>query len=168
MYPLYALSYYHWWVGMRGAGFWLAGVPCALLAYAILMIGGIQHCGWAFLSVLARAEAVAGCTDAAFYAMAQNFLVEHFFMGDLTALIAFYAGSIWHAVAVLSGRTAYPRWFLVVSPLGVLILTMVIGYALPAPLAGFVIAPFGTWFMLVPCVASTVWLWHGVPKRTGP
>ena len=161
LYPLYALSYYHWWAGMRRAGFWLAYVPCGLLAYAILMIGGIQHCGWAFLSVLAQAKAVAGSTDAAFYATAQNFIVEHFFFGDLTALLAFYAGSIWHAVGVLSGRTAYPRWYVVVSPLGVLVITMIIGALLPAPLAGFVIAPFGTWFMLVPCLASTVWLWNG-------
>lgn len=160
LYPLYALSYYHWWAGMRRAGFWLAYVPCGLLAYAILMIGGIQHCGWAFLSVLAQAKAVAGSTDAAFYATAQNFIVEHFFFGDLTALLAFYAGSIWHAVGVLSGRTAYPRWYVVVSPLGVLVITMIIGALLPAPLAGFVIAPFGTWFMLVPCLASTAWLWN--------
>ena len=112
------------------------------------------------MSVLAQAKAVAGSTDAAFYATAQNFIVEHFFFGDLTALLAFYAGSIWHAVGVLSGRTAYPRWYVVVSPLGVLVITMIIGALLPAPLAGFVIAPFGTWFMLVPCLASTAWLWN--------
>ncbi len=32
LYPFYALSYYHWWVGMRRAGFWLAHVPRAMLA----------------------------------------------------------------------------------------------------------------------------------------
>jgi hypothetical protein len=160
LYPLYALSYYHWWVGMRRAGFWLAHVPCALLAYAIVMIGGIQHAGWAFLSVLAQAKAVVGCADAAFYAMAERFLLEHFVMGDLTAVLAFNVGAIWHAVGILSGRTMYPRWFLVFSPLGVLIFTMVLGVCLPAPFAGFAIALFGTWFMLVPCIASTVWLWR--------
>jgi hypothetical protein len=160
LYPIYALSYYHWWVGMRRAGFWLAHVPCALLAYALLMIGGIQHAGWAFLSVLAQAEAVVGSTDAAFYSMAERYLVEHFVMGDLTAILAFNVGAIWHAVGVLSGRTMYPRWFVVLSPLGVLILTMSFGALLPAPFAGLLIALFGTWFMLVPCVASTVWLWN--------
>ncbi len=143
---------------MRPAGFWLAHVPCGLLAYAVLMIGGIQHCGWAFLSVLAQAKAAAGSTDPAFYATAERFLVEHFLMGDLTALIAFYAGSIWHAVGILSGRTAFPRWFVVLSPLGVLVITAILGLCLPAPLAGLVIAPFGTWFMLVPCLAATFWL----------
>lgn len=162
-YPLYALSYYHWWIGMRRAGFWLAHVPCGLLAYAVLMIGGIQHCGFAFLSVLAQAKAVVGCTDEAFYATAERFIVEHFLVGDLTAMLAFNAGSIWHAVGVLSGRTAYPRWFVLLSPLGVLAITMILGLYLPAPFAGLVIAPFGTWFMLVPCLASTVWLWH-VPR----
>lgn len=160
LYPLYALSYYHWWVGMRRAGFWRAHVPCALLAYAIVMIGGVQHAGWAFLSVLAQAKAVAGCADAVFYAMAERFLLEHFVMGDLTAVLAFNVGAIWHAVGILSGRTMYPRWFLVFSPLGVLAFTMALGACLPAPFAGFAIALFGTWFMLVPCVASTVWLWH--------
>ncbi|WP_208597654.1 hypothetical protein [Desulfogranum mediterraneum] len=160
LYPLYALSYYHWWIGMRRAGFWLASVPCGLLAYAILMIGGIQHAGWAFLSVLAQAKAAVGCTDQAFYAMADRFLLEHFILGDLTAILAFNVGAIWHAVGVASGRTMYPRWFVVVSPLGVLTGTMILGAFLPAPYAGVVIALFGTWFMLVPCLASTVWLWN--------
>ncbi|MFC1453911.1 hypothetical protein ACFLQL_01890 [Verrucomicrobiota bacterium] len=160
LYPFYALSYYHWWVGMRRAGFWLAYVPCGLLAYALLMIGGIQHAGWAFLSVLAQAKAVVGCTDEAFYSMANRFLLEHFAMGDLTAILAFNVGAIWHAVGILSGRTMYPRWFVVLSPLGVLIITMVVGACLPAPFAGLAIALFGTWFMLVPCLASTVWLWN--------
>ena len=68
LYPIYALLFYHWWVGMRRAGFWLAHVPCGLLAYAAVMIGGIQHAGWAFLSVLGRAREVVGSTDEAFYA----------------------------------------------------------------------------------------------------
>jgi len=160
LYPFYALSYFHWWVGMRRAGFWLAHVPCALLAYALLMIGGIQHAGWAFLSVLAQAKAVVGCSDEAFYAMADRFLLEHFLIGDLTAILAFIVGAIWHAVGILSGRTMYPRWFVVVSPFGVLAITMGLGACLPAPFAGLLIALFGTWFMLVPCLASTVWLWN--------
>jgi hypothetical protein len=160
LYPIYALSYYHWWVGMRRAGFWLGTVPCLLLAYAIVMIGGIQHAGFAFLSVLEQAKAVVGCTDGAFYAMANRFMIEHFFFGDLTAILAFNIGTIWHAVGILSGRTMYPRWFVVLSPLGVLTFTMGLGALLPAPLAGFAIALFGTWFMLIPCLASTVWLWN--------
>lgn len=166
LYPLYALSYLLWWVGMRPAGFWLASVPCALLAYSLLMIGGIQHCGWAFLSVLAQAKAVVGSTDQVFYATAERFIVEHFLVGDLTAVLALYAGAIWHAVAILSGRTAFPRWMVVVSPFGVLTITMILGLILPAPYAGLVIAPFGTWFMLVPCVAATVWLRHNPPIRS--
>ena len=112
------------------------------------------------MSVLAQAKAVVGSTDEAFYAMANRFLLEHFVMGDLTAVLAFNVGAIWHAVGILSGRTVYPRWFVVLSPFGVLTITMVLGACLPAPFAGLVIAPFGTWFMLVPCLASTVWLWN--------
>jgi len=160
LYPIYALSYYHWWVGMRRAGVWLATVPCVLLAYAIVMIGGIQHAGFAFLSVLAQAKAVVGSTDEAFYAMANRFIVEHFFWGDLTAIVAFNVGTIWHAIGVLSGRTMYPRWFVLLSPFGVLTITAALGAFLPAPFAGFPIALFGTWFMLIPCIASTVWLWN--------
>jgi len=159
LYPIYALAYYHWWIGMRKAGFWLARVPLILLAYAILMIGGIQHAGFAFLSVLEQAKEVVGCTDEAFYSLANSYIIEHFIWGDLTAMIAFSVGSIWHAVGILSGRTMYPRWFLIVSPLGVLTITMVFGALLPAPFAGFVLALFGTWFMLIPTIASTIWLW---------
>ena len=159
LYPIYALSYYHWWIGMRKAGIWLAHIPLIILAYAIIMIGGIQHAGFAFLSVLEQAKEVVGCTDEAFFSLANQYMIEHFIFGDLTAIIAFNIGTIWHAVGILSGRTMYPRWFIIVSPLGVLTITMVIGILLPAPFAGFVLALFGTWFMLIPTVASTIWLW---------
>ena len=159
LYPIYALSYYHWWIGMRKAGVWLAHIPLLILAYAIIMIGGIQHAGFAFLSVLEQAKEVVGFTDEAFFSLANQYMIEHFIFGDLTAIIAFNIGTIWHAVGILSGRTMYPRWFIIVSPLGVLTITMVIGILLPAPFAGFVLALFGTWFMLIPTVASTIWLW---------
>jgi len=159
LYPIYALSYYHWWIGMRKAGVWLAHIPLIILAYAIIMIGGIQHAGFAFLSVLEQAKEVVGCTDEAFFSLANQYMIEHFIFGDLTAIIAFNIGTIWHAVGILSGKTMYPRWFIIVSPLGVLTITMITGALLPAPYAGFVLALFGTWFMLIPTVASTIWLW---------
>jgi len=158
LYPFYALSYYPWWVGMKRAGFWLGTLPCLMLAYALFMIGGIQHAGWAFLTVLAQAKAAVGSTDPTFYATAERFLVEHFVMGDLTALIAMYGGSILHAVGILSGKTLFPRWFIAFSPLAVLFYTFFIGSFLPAPLAGIVITPFGTWYMLFPLIASTIFL----------
>jgi len=160
LYPLYALTFYHWWIGMRRAGFWLADVPCLLLAYAVLMIGGIQHAGWAFLSVLARAKDQVGSTDVAFYAVANRYLLEHFVMGDLTAVIALSIGIIWHAVGILSGQTMYPTWFVAFSPLATFAATVAVGVCLPAPCAGFLLAPVGTWMILVPCLASTVWLWN--------
>ncbi|GAA5417554.1 hypothetical protein Pryu01_02628 [Paraliobacillus ryukyuensis] len=166
LYPAYALTYYLWWRGMRKSGFWLGYIPNILLAYAILMIGGVQHAGWAFLSVLEQAKAVVGSTDSEFYSLANRYILEHFAMGDITAVLALYIGSIWHAIAILSGRTIFPRWFLVVSPLGVLIITFVIGLLLPAPLAGFVLALFGTWFMLIPNISSTIWLLNRKNYRT--
>jgi hypothetical protein len=159
LYPIYALSYYHWWIGMRRAGFWLGSVPPILLAYSIVMIGGIQHAGFAFVSVLEQAKEVVGCTDMQFFALANEYIIDHFIFGDLTAMIAFVVGSVWHGVGILSGKTMYPRWFVIVSPLGVLIITNVVGGFLPAPFAGLLLALFGTWFMLVPTIASTVWLW---------
>lgn len=159
LYPIYALSYYHWWVGMRKAGLWLAGIPLAILAYSILMIGGMQHAGFAFLSVLEQAKGVVGCTDMNFFNQANEYIIEHFIFGDLTAMITFFVGSIWHAVGILSGKTMYPKWFIAVSPIGVLFITMVGGTFLPAPAAGYVLALFGTWFMLIPMIASTIWLW---------
>ena len=166
LYPFYAFAFYHWWVGMRRAGLWLSVVPCGLLAYAVLMIGGTQHTGWAFLSVLAQAKTVVGSTDQAFYDTANRFVVEHFITGDLTAMLALNIGLIWHFVAIVSGRTMYPRWFVVFSPLAIFIITMLVGILLPAPFAGFVLAPFGTWIMLFPTVASTIWLWNRACANT--
>lgn len=158
LYPIFALAFYMWWVGMRKAGFWLGKLPNILLAYSIFMIGGIQHAGWAFLSVLEQAKSVTGCTDSAFFDLTNKYLVEHFVMGDLTAVITLYAGTFLHAIGILSGKTIYPRWFIFVSPLGILTITMFIGYFLPAPYAGFVLAPFGTWFLMFPTLANTLWL----------
>lgn len=160
LYPLFALTYFHWWIGMRRAGFWLGTLPILLLVYAVMMIGGIQHAGFAFLSVLEQAKAVVGSTDPTFFALANRYIIEHFFMGDLTAVLALDAGAILFAIGILSGKTIYPRWLAVVSPLGTLIITLVVGVPLPAPYAGYVLAPFGTWFVLVPNIAGTLWLWN--------
>lgn len=166
LYPVYALTYYHWWLGMRRAGFWLGLLPIVLLAYALLMIGGIQHAGWAFLSVLEQAREVVGSTDPRFFALANRYTIEHFIMGDLTAALALNLGAVLLAVGILSGKTIYPRWFVIVSPLGVLIATMTVGAILPAPYAGLVIAPFGTWFMLIPNIAGAIWLWKHIDAVT--
>jgi hypothetical protein len=166
LYPLYALTYYPWWVGMRRAGFWLAHLPLALLTYAVLMIGGIQHAGWAFLSVLEQAKAVTGSTDPTFYSLADRYVLQHFVMGDLTAVLALALGATLHAIGILSGKTEFPRWYVAVSPLGVLVATLTVGALLPAPLAGVVLAPFGTWFLLVPALAGTLWLARTHPIRS--
>ena len=167
LYPLFALTYFHWWIGMRRAGFWLATLPILLLVYAVVMIGGIQHAGFAFLSVLEQAKAVVGSTDPEFFAMANRYIVEHFVVGDLTAALALFVGASLFAVGILSGKTIYPRWFVVVSPLGVVTIAMMVGLVLPAPIAGYVIAPFGTWFMLVPNIAGAIWLWNHLDSVPG-
>lgn len=160
LYPLFALTYFHWWIGMRQAGFWLGTLPILFLVYALMMIGGIQHAGFAFLSVLEQAKAVAGSTDPHFFALANRYIIEHFAMGDLTAALALDAGALLFAIGILSGRTLYPRWFAILSPLGTLLLTFGTGILLPAPYAGYILAPFGTWFMLVPNIAGALWLWN--------
>jgi len=160
LYPLFALTYFHWWIGMRRAGFWLGTFPILLLVYAVMMIGGIQHAGFAFLSVLEQAKSVVGSTDHTFFALANRYIVEHFGMGDLTAFVALDAGAFLLAIGILSGKAIYPRWFVVVSSLGTVIGTVIVGILLPAPYAGYVLAPFGTWFLLVPNIASTIWLWN--------
>ena len=83
-------------------------------------------------------------------------------MGDLTAALALNVGAVLLAAGVLSGKTIYPRWFVAATPLGVLIVTVIVGVLLPAPYAGFALAPFGTWFMLVPNIACAVWLWKSI------
>ena len=159
LYPLFALTYFHWWIGVRRAGFWLGTLPILLQVYALLMIGGIQHAGFAFLSVLEQARVVMGSTDPAFFALANRYIIEHFFMGDLTAALALNVGTILLAIGILRGKTIYPRWFVVLSPLGTLVATIVLGVLLPAPYAGYVLAPFGTWFLLVPNIAGILWMW---------
>jgi len=160
LYPIFALTYYLWWIGMRKTGFWMGAFPNLLMVYAVLMIGGTQHADWAYLSVLSQAKSVAGSSDPVFYKTASRFIVQNFFWGDLTTLLAFFIGSYWHMVTILKGKTLFPRWFAVLSPGGILTIIMVAGAFIPAPAAGIVLAPFGTWYMLIPTLAKTIWLWN--------
>jgi len=161
-FPFYALIYYLWWIGMRKAGFWLSAVPTGLLAYATLMMAGTVHTGMAYLSVLSQAKAVVGSHDPTFYKMVSRFIVEHFIRANLTVVVTLILGTVWHAAAILSGKTVFPRWFVVFSPLVVLAVIMTIGVLMPAPLAGFVLATLPTSFMFFPTLASAIWLWNRI------
>ncbi|RMH52323.1 MAG: hypothetical protein D6685_16670 [Bacteroidetes bacterium] len=167
LYPLYAFTYYPWWIGVRRAGFWLGRFPILLLVYAVLMIGGIQHAGWAFLTVLEQARAAVGSRDPTFFALANRYTLEHFAMGDVTAVLALSLGAVLLAAGIASGRTSLPRWFVLASPLGALATTLIVGTLLPAPYAGWVLAPFGTWFLLLPNIAGAVWLWRHLEGAVG-
>lgn len=162
LYPIFALTYYLWWIGMRKVGFWQGTFPNLLMAYAVLMIGGTQHVDWAYLSVLSQAKALVGSHNPTFYHTVSRFIVQYFFWGDLPTLLAFFVGSYWHMVTILKGKTLFPRWFAILSPGGILTIILIVGAFIPAPVAGLVLAPFGTWYMLVPTVAKTVWLWNRV------
>jgi len=158
-YPLLALIYYIWWIGMSKAGFWMSAVPTGLLAYATLMMSGTVRTGLAYLSVLSQAKAAVGSSDPVFYEMVNHYIIQHFIRANLTVVAALIIGAVWHCVAILSGRTLFPRWFVFFSPLPAAAVVSGLGVMLPAPAAGFVLAPLSTWFMLIPTLASTLWLW---------
>ena len=57
MYPLWGyLTASQLHIGLKKAGFWWSTAACIAMVYAFCVIGGAQHSGWAFLTVLWQSE----------------------------------------------------------------------------------------------------------------
>ena len=119
--PVYIPGYWLVFRGLRDAGVWRSW-PVLLLGSYTAAIGGAFHGLIALLALIVQH----GDTDLA----ASQGLLEQAgaFADPLHGLVngLFVLSSIWFAVAVISGRTRFPRWLAAANPL-------ILGLAIVAP-----------------------------------
>lgn len=154
LYPIYALSYFLWYAVISPSNKRVI-FPLLLLSYAIIMIGGIQHAGFAFLSVVKQAELILSVNNNSFNNLVQQLINEHFLIGDLTAIFALFIGGIWLFLMILLKKTNLPSYASLYSPFGVYLIVFILGIISPAPIAGLFLGLFGTWMLLIPTIYIT-------------
>lgn len=169
MYPIWGvLTGWQLYLGLQPAGFYHSTLPCILFAYSFCVIGGAQHSGWAFLTVLWQSPYAEDCVSGG-STVCQHFLDDvqariwrHFVMGDLPALLLFLS-SLWILISVTMNRNKgilfSSPWFNLSNPLVTQMWVFGVVYFLPAPYAGMVGGPFGTWMVLTPNLACAWCLW---------
>ncbi|CAB9504450.1 expressed unknown protein [Seminavis robusta] len=171
MYPIWGwLTASQLYIGLKPSeSFWWSSAPCLAMAYAFCVIGGAQHSGWAFLTVLWQSEHREACLQnskicQAYYEDSQIRIWKHFLMGDLPALWLF-ASSAWVFVSVIVNQSkgiSFPLWFNLCNPLATQVWVMGLTYFLDPPVAGLVGGPFGTWMILTTNLGCAYCLWnHG-------
>jgi hypothetical protein len=149
--PVYILAAaWHIGLAVRPAGRWATWVVSTAVAYSA-SLAGVWHATFAFYRILLRA----GANEAAEYAFSRYGL--HLFVFGL-----FVLGLAFALVAVLtvSGRTLYPRWAVVVSPLVVMPLVFVVAPRTPGPVGVVLMAAGWNVASLASLVASTGILWN--------
>ena len=112
--PFVLVGLYRVYEGLRPAGPWLSLPPVLLLAYGYLL-GAVFHHGVSMTMIVARQDSLGG---AAASELATILLVP---LGIAFGTIV-VAGSTWLFVALITGRTGYPRWMAWTSPLTVVLL----------------------------------------------
>ena len=135
------------------------------MAYSFCVIGGAQHSGWAFLTVLWQSPFREDCLNDqlchSYYEDSQIRIWKHFVAGDLPALLLF-ASSAWIFLSVAVNQSKgirFPLAFNLGNPLVPQVWVMGLAYLLPAPFAGLVGGPFGTWMVLTTNLACAYYLW---------
>ncbi|NDJ54713.1 MAG: hypothetical protein GYB68_16720 [Chloroflexi bacterium] len=109
--PLYGLGYWMIYERIKPAGFWLSA-PILVLGIYTAAIGAIWH---ATVGMIARVINATGDPSTALS------IAEPYFPFAIPLLAAFYLlfaiVTLWFASAVLSGKTPFPRWIILISPL---------------------------------------------------
>ena len=147
MLPFFLIAVWHLYEGLKPGGAWLAIPVAALLGYGLAAAGAF-HGSFAVPALIAQAKSGASPeTRTVLTTLLEN---SHQFSEPLQAVVflAFFASSIWLGAAILSGRTAYPRWFVLINPMiiqGVLI-------------ASYVLTPNLVSTLLLPAAASLSFL----------
>jgi hypothetical protein len=134
--PVYALGYWHVAGALRPAP---RGARAAVFGLGVytFMIAGVWLGSRAQLALLVQAQAT-GAAPAEFAALVDAYrryseaLIQLVRVGVLALSLAL-------AAAILRGRTGYPRWFALVSP--ILLLALVFALHLAAPAVGGYLVP---------------------------
>ncbi len=161
--PFWLLGFLPLYVALAPAGRWLSALPVFFLGYVFTLFPG-YHGSYA----LYAAGFQAGRAAPPELSQVLGTLVErlHGYHDMMISLIGVFSvtGSLLFLLAVLSGRTLFPRWIAVLTPI-VVPLTQPYIEMLPAPFGGIVRPAWGTLMFTMLFLAATVVTWNVSPGR---
>jgi hypothetical protein len=119
--PLVLASFGHIFLALRPGGTWLA-IPPVILGIFAYVIGAAFHAAIPFyMAAIQQVKASDASASPLLVAMARVFV-------PLQKALAFFvvSSSVWLLVALLSGKTLYPKWIAALSPAVLVILFRVV------------------------------------------
>ncbi|MEM1248455.1 MAG: DUF6796 family protein [Acidobacteriota bacterium] len=156
--PLWLLGFLPVYVALAPAGRWLALPPVVVLGYTFSLFAG-YHGSYALYAAGFQARDSA----AAPLAESMTTLTErlHAYHDALLGVIGppSVIGSVWFAVAVLSGKSRFARWMVVLAPI-VAPLTQPLVEMLPAPYGGFIRPAWSTSLFTLLFLVATLLTWN--------
>jgi hypothetical protein len=171
MLPFYLIACRHLYEGIKPAGAWLSIPVAGLLGYAAA-VGGAFHGSIAGLALIVQAGG--GASPETQTVLTRLLANAHWFTEPLQAVVflAGFVGSMWLGAAILSGHTAYPRWFLLVNPVLVHAIIFASYLLTPNPVSTLLLPATASVSLLLLFGFSTALLWNGgrdpqprTPKR---
>jgi hypothetical protein len=167
MLPFFLVAVWHLYEGLKSGGPWLSIPVAALLGY-VAAAGGAFHGSVAGLALIAQAGV--GASPETQTVLTRLLANAHQFVEPLQAVVflAGFAGSVWLAAALLSGRTAYPRWFLLANPVLVHAVLFASYLLTPNPVSTLLLPATASLSLLILFGLSTALLWNGGrPHQSG-
>ena len=160
MMPFFLIAIWHLYEGIRPAGAWLSIPVAALLGY-VASAGGAFHGSVAGLALILQARV--GTSPETQAVLTRLLADAHLFVAPLQAVVflAGFTGSLWLGTAILSGRTAYPRWFVLANPVLVHAVSFASYSLTPNPVSTLLLPATGSLSLLILFGFSTALLWNG-------
>ncbi len=161
--PFWLLGFLPLYIALAPAGRWLSIPPVACLGYVFSLFPG-YHGSYALYAAGFHAQREAPPELLETVTNLTERLHAYHDMQISVISVCIVVGSLWFLAAVLSGRTHFSRWMVLLCPIMAPIAQQFIEM-LPAPYGGFIRPAWGTiLYSLLFLVATTV-TWHGGGAR---
>ncbi len=156
--PFWLLGFLPLYVALAPAGRWLSIPPVFFLGWLFSLFPG-YHGSYALYAAgfHAQRDAPAALSETV-TTLAERMHAYHDSLIMVIGVLS-VVGSVWLLVAIMSGRTLFPRWMVVLTPL-IVPLTQPLIEMLPAPFGGFIRPAWGTTLFTLLFLAATLITWN--------
>jgi hypothetical protein len=151
--PLQIIGAYQVFIGLKPGGKWRS-LPVFLILTHSIIIGCAFHISHAYIGAGLQAEYNAGSAAIYFYQMVEAFY-KYNSIFCIILPIGVVVSSLLFTVAVLSNKTAYPRWMAIFNPLILITVIMFIFKTIPAPMGGYLSPTYANLGILIFFIIST-------------
>jgi hypothetical protein len=160
MLPFYLIALWHLYEGIKTSGAWRSIPVVALFGY-VAAAGGAFHGSIAGLALIVQAGL--GASPETQTVLTHLLANAHLFVEPLQAVVflAGFVASVWLGAAILSGHTAYPRWFLLANPVLVHAVLFASYLLTPNPVSTLLLPATTSLSLLILFGFSTALLWNG-------